>query len=354
MVRRAVRTDGSAWTSGISPVNHEPFLQAEVLSGGKVVRATGDGRWEASFTGRVRKAQRYSAQRAQTEVYEVPRQARSSLVITNCPAVKLLERGAPYPTFEIDRTYHPTRVLSVKMRTDDHGKVPYIWNEKASYLGRTYPDSALKYLPTGDWWKRAIEAKEAVIQGEAAKIDAAHGIRYEGAINNTGFLRLKVNVTKPGRLLVGFDEILVNGKLDFMKRLDCNNVILWDVKEPGVYGFESFEPYTFKFAEVIMLEGEATVENLEMRTYKNPNATRVCMLNDPEERKIFEAARETFAQNAVDVRAGSATAILQARPSISSRGATRSSGRSCATSRSPRSFRISPREWCRCAIRQTT
>ena len=282
-------------------VNHEPFLQAEVLSGGKVVRATGDGRWEASFTGRVRKAQRYSAQRAQTEVYEVPRQARSSLVITNCPAVKLLERGAPYPKFEIDRTYHPTRVLSVKMRTDDHGKVPYIWNEKASYLGRTYPDSALKYLPTGDWWKRAIEAKEAVIQGEAAKIDAAHGIRYEGAINNTGFLRIKVNVTKPGRLLVGFDEILVNGKLDFMKRLDCNNVILWDVKEPGVYGFESFEPYTFKFAEVIMLEGEATVENLEMRTYKNPNATRACTLDDPADRKIFEAARETFAQNAVDV-----------------------------------------------------
>jgi len=52
---------------------------------------------------------------------------------------------------------------------------------------------------------------------------------------------------------------------------------------------------------VIMLEGEATVEKLELRTYKNPNATRACTLKDPADRKIFEAARETFAQNAVDV-----------------------------------------------------
>ena len=54
-------------------VAHEPFLQAEVLSGGKVVRATGDGKWDANFTERVRKTQRYSLQRAQSEVYEVPR-----------------------------------------------------------------------------------------------------------------------------------------------------------------------------------------------------------------------------------------------------------------------------------------
>ena len=50
-------------------IGHEPFLQAEVLSGGKVVRATGDGQWGANFTERVRKAQRYSLQRAQSEVY---------------------------------------------------------------------------------------------------------------------------------------------------------------------------------------------------------------------------------------------------------------------------------------------
>jgi alpha-L-rhamnosidase len=223
-----------------------------------------------------------------------------SLIITNAPSVKLLERGAPYPKFEIDGTYRPTDVLAVSLRTGDIGEPPHLWDEKSSFLGRTYPTATLKYLPSVDWWKRTIEPK-AKFDGEMAKVDAAHGVRYEGAINDTGFLRLKVNVTKPGCLLVGFDEILVDGKLDFLKRFGCNNIVLWDVKEPGEYDFESFEPYTFKFAEVIMLEGEATLEKLEMRTYKNPNATRVCSLKDPADRKIFEAARETFAQNAVDV-----------------------------------------------------
>ncbi|MBQ3288120.1 MAG: hypothetical protein IJH50_01755 [Kiritimatiellae bacterium] len=281
-------------------IGHEPFLQAEVLSGGKVVRATGDGQWNASFTERVRKAQRYSLQRAQSEVYEVPRQLHESLVITNLPSVKLLERGAPYPKFEIDGTYRPTDVLSVTRRTGDLGNAPRLWDEKSSRLGRTYPTDELKYRPAEDWWTRSIEPK-VKFEGGEAKVDASQGVRYEGAINDTGFLRLKVKVAKPGRLLVGFDEILVDGRLNFLKRFRCNNVVLWDVKEPGEYDFESFEPYTFKFAEVIMLEGEATVEKLDVRTYKNPNATRECKLNDPANRKIFEAARETFAQNAVDV-----------------------------------------------------
>ena len=236
-------------------VEHAPFLQAEVVADGKVVRASGDGEWDANFTGRVRKTRRYSLQRAQSEVYEVPRHHSKSLLITNCPPVKLLERGAPYPTFEMDRSYRPTDILSVALRRGDLGEAPNLWGEKTSFLGRTYPDGELKCDPAVDWWKRTITPKAKFKVGETARVDASCGVRYEGAINNTGFLRLKVKVTKPGRLLVGFDEILVDGRLNFLKRFGCNNIVLWDVKEPGEYEFESFEPYAFKFAEVIMLEG---------------------------------------------------------------------------------------------------
>ena len=296
-------------------INHAPFLQAEVVAGGKVVRATGDGQWMAVNTPRVRQVPRYSLQRAQSEVYEVNHlldAARRSvdgwnpvvLEIEKRPPVKLLERGAPYPKFEMDRTYRPTDVLSVKLRTGGLGKEPNFWDEKMSFLGKTYSRDELKYIPAIEWWRREIEAKRKVKvkgEGEEWMVDSSCGVRFAGAINNTGFLRIKVKVTKPGRILLGFDEILVDGKLDFLNRFGCNNIVTWDVKEPGEYTFESFEPYTFKYAEVIMLEGEATVEKLEMRTYKNPNATRACPLTDPADRKIFDAARETFAQNSVDV-----------------------------------------------------
>ena len=292
-------------------IDHEPFLQAEVVSGDNVLRATGDGRWCANLTGRIRRTQRYSAQRAQSEVYEV----QSShgwewwkrcndfgrvLSITNAPRVRLFERGAPYPTFEIDSSYRPTDSLSVKLREGDLGKIPDLWGGKASYLGRTYPSETLKYRPVIDWWKREFLPAGKIEQGPV-KIDAQRAVRYEGKINNTGFLSVKVKVVKPGRIIVAFDEILVGGKLNFLKRFACNNVIMWDVKAPGEYEFESFEAYTFKFAEVMMLEGEAVVESLVMRTYKNPNATKKCMLSDVADVKIFEAARETFAQNALDV-----------------------------------------------------
>ena len=302
--RNSLAIEGVAYnTTTYYIINHAPFLWAEVLAGDKVVRATGDGQWDASFTGRVRKAPRYSLQRAQSEIYEVPfwhDTGWNELKIVKCPPVKLLERGAPYPTFEMDRSYRPTDVLSVRLRTGDLGKEPNFWDQKTSFLGRTYARDEMPHIPALEWWKREIKSKSKV-EGEQWKVDSSRGVRFAGAINNTGFLRVKVKVTKPGRILVGFDEILVGGKLDFLKRFGCNNIVMWDVKEPGEYTFESFEPYTFKYAEVIMLEGEATVERLEMRTYKNPNATRACTLTDPADRKIFEAARETFAQNAVDV-----------------------------------------------------
>lgn len=137
-----------------------------MLSDGKVVRATGDGKWGANFTERVRKTRRYSLQRAQSEVYEVPGHdywewwkrdgvVSKSLLITNCPPVKLLERGAPYPTFEMDRSYRPTDILSVALRRGDLGEAPNLWGEKTSFLGRTYPDGELKCDPAVDWWKRA-------------------------------------------------------------------------------------------------------------------------------------------------------------------------------------------------------
>ena len=302
--RNLLAIEGVAYnTTTYYIINHAPFLWAEVLAGDKVVRATGGGQWNASLTGRVRKAPRYSLQRAQSEIYEVPfwhDTGWNELKIVKCPPVKLLERGAPYPTFEMDRTYHPTDVLSVKLRTGDLGEEPHLWDEKTSFLGKTYPNAELQCNPAIDWWRREIEVKVRG-EGEQWRVNSSCGVRFAGAINNTGFLRVKVKVAKPGRILVGFDEILVNGKLDFLKRFGCNNIVMWDVKEPGEYAFESFEPYTFKYAEVIMLEGEATVERLEMRTYRNPNATRACTLTDPAGRKIFEAARETFAQNAVDV-----------------------------------------------------
>lgn len=282
-------------------VKHPPFLQAELIADGKVLRSTGSGpEWTARETDRVRKTARYSLQRAQSEVYVVASGEKRSLPVVIRPKVGLLERGAPYPKFAIDATYHPVTALSVRVKGGGPGEAPHLWDERTSALGETYPTAEISFSPGTEWWRREISPEAGSGDG-LLKVNAARGVRFEGLINDTGFLRLKVKVSEPGRILVGFDEILVDGKLDFLNRFGCNNVVALDVRKPGVYELETFEAYTFKFAEVIMLEGSAEIEALELRTYKNPNATRPCTLTDATSRRIFEAARETFAQNAVDV-----------------------------------------------------
>ena len=151
--RNRLTIEGVAYnTTTYYIIEHAPFLQAEVIAGGKVVLATGDGWWMAVPTPRIRQVPRYSLQRAQSEVYEVDHlwdAARRNVVgwnpvtleIKKQPPVRLLERGAPYPKFEMDRTYRPTDALSVKLRTGDLGKEPNFWDEKMSFLGRTSPSS---------------------------------------------------------------------------------------------------------------------------------------------------------------------------------------------------------------------
>ena len=73
----------------------------------------------------------------------------------------MLERGAPYPKFEIDGTYRPTDVLAVSLRTGDLGHPPHLWDEKGSFLGPTYPTAELKYHPSVDWMRRRVSATRA-------------------------------------------------------------------------------------------------------------------------------------------------------------------------------------------------
>ena len=80
------------------------------------------------------------------------------------------------------------------------------------------------------------------------------------------------------------------------------NVVVWELKEPGVYSVESFEPYTLRYAEVIACSGTFEIESIYLREYRNPDAKIVKFASsDSALVKIFEAARETYAQNAVDV-----------------------------------------------------
>ena len=226
------------------------FLQAEVVAGGRTVLATPTG-WTATRIARAREGDPYSMQRGfPHESYVVMgAQAKAegvSLGVT--PPVRYLPREVPYPEFKVNTTFEPC---------------------PAKGRGQVY---------------------------------AAKGV-------DTGFAGVKVNVTKPGKVVLEFEERLTDGALDpFRTGYPTNrwhfvvNRVEWDVRTPGEYVLETFEPYTFKYATAYFDGGEGVLSAPYLIQYRNPLPERArYMGSDPELRAIFDAATSTLAQNAVDI-----------------------------------------------------
>ena len=285
------------------------FLQAEILADGKVLAATGGAGFEAAVLGeRVQKAQRYSFQRPFAEIWRLapgfdawhtaPAAAFEKVACAVTGEKALLPRRVPYPAFtERSPIAHVAAGTVEKVAPP---KKP--WKDRSLVnigpkLGG-YPQTELAEIPSLE-----LQAVKNVTTGPATseialKPNTFHTVDF--GVNLTGFLGATLNVRAKTRLFFTFDEILTGNDVDF-KRLGCVNIVLYEL-EPGTYQVESFEPYTLRYLKLIALEGECDVSKLYLREYVNPHAARATFATSDERfNRIFEAARQTFQQNAVDV-----------------------------------------------------
>lgn len=112
----------------------------------------------------------------------------------------------------------------------------------------------------------------------------------------TGFLAVDVESDGEGEFYIVFDEILNDGKWNF-RRSDCNDLFVYACKN-GRWQHLSAEPYTMKYIKVIY-KGKVTVRP-SFVLYEN---TQFDFHYEGDEKivSIIEAAKNTFAQNAVDI-----------------------------------------------------
>ena len=113
----------------------------------------------------------------------------------------------------------------------------------------------------------------------------------------TGFLSVDVEADAEGDFYIVFDEVIDDGKWDF-RRSACNDLFVYHY-EKGRYQHLSAEPYTMKFIKVLC-KGDVKVTP-SMVLYEN-----TCIdykVDEPDQKlaTILEAAKNTFAQNAVDL-----------------------------------------------------
>lgn len=236
----------------------------------------------------------------------------------NCPSYYLLDQ----PSFlqaeiEIDgeivaATGGDFEAYALGQRVADVKKFSF----QRPYTEEYVLDSHYNDWATNKDWKSVIQPEKLVEQGEKALL--ARGVAYPDyrihkselidgknlykfATNSSGFLRVKVKVTKPTKLTLRFDEILGEDGRVMKRRLKWQSYIIYDLQE-GEYELESFEPYTMQYVEVFAEGGEVEIEEISMRDYCNSDCHRAKFESSNEDLNfIFEAARETYRQNALDI-----------------------------------------------------
>jgi alpha-L-rhamnosidase len=96
--------------------------------------------------------------------------------------------------------------------------------------------------------------------------------------------------------------LLTDGDVKTKQRQgDVNNKVGYELA-PGVYDLETFETYTFKYLKIILMEGDCQLEKVYLREFAHPGNPKVAFHSSNFKlNKIFDAAQQTFRQNAVDV-----------------------------------------------------
>lgn len=264
-------------------------LQAEITDGEKVIAATRaeNGDFMARKIPRIRKVSRYSHQRGFNEAYRLPSQATTER-LEKLPLLKLLPRLAPPPDFGYVEKI--TKIGEYAVAHDSNRRVRENWSADGCGTQKGFVRSEQELCVFEELQRYVVTNVMTKTSGRLYMFD-----RLE-----TGFPLVRVSCSKPGRVVMRFAEVLSNGVLDPAR--DCTgNGVIWELSEPGEYDLHAFEPYAFKYVDVIVGDG-ITAESPRMNRFCNPTMTKARYRgDDPVLCSIFEAARNTIAQCSTDI-----------------------------------------------------
>lgn len=274
----------------------KPFLRAEVCDGNSVVAATGaTGEFLARRTNRFQKTPRYSGCRYFTEAYRIGGEESSVEELIERAPVKTLPRRAPYPIYAVKDDFTPCARERFRR---DVGHAVKTWRHiDRVTLGERTPE-----LPQRGFPQKELEVDVNALAQRWVKAESGvDSVLWDGALNRSGFPGVRILCEEPCEMLLVFDECLVDGTIDPI-RLGMSNAAYWKIERPGEYELETFEPYTLRYLRWTCLSGKATLVGRPwLRLIENPEAVRDPVpVGDAELATVFEAARSTYAQNAVD------------------------------------------------------
>lgn len=286
------------------------FLQAEVEADGKIIFATDEKTDCRVFRERYRKVARFSFQRSFTESYrfDLPPQeiingakfAGTKVRAFACK--KYLPRNVAYPDFKAETYRFVEKGRFFKASEDKFGDVRYLTLDSIGIFRR----EELEIAPFDDVYGYGYKKEKCgAFDG---RLHAGEYAVFRYPVSITGFLSSSFRAEEDSVVYVVFEEIDNREEItedqpiavDFWRN-DTLNVISYEVKK-GEFRHISFEPYTARYVKILVVSGSVSAVEEGLVRYENPETKRLVFRCDDEKlNAIVEAARNTLAQNAVDV-----------------------------------------------------
>lgn len=298
-------------------LNQPSFVQAEVLADSRPIAFTSgeSGGFAArALPYRVQKVQRTSFQRPFAEAYQLQPSSTSwqtdpaaefpAESISETEKKNLLPRGVSYPRFTRiqPRTIVSTGATTESPSTRDNYKDRSLTQTGPKLAG--YPQDQLDAVISRDLAGNVTASSTPIHATYNPKdplpLSAEHFAILDLGINLTGFIGATVDCKSSTTLLFAFDEMIRNGDVESL-RLGMVGGIRYDLA-PGSYDLESIEPHNMRYVKLMALEGDCTVTSIVLREYAADDVWEAAFsCSDPRLERIFNAGRQTYRQNSVDI-----------------------------------------------------
>lgn len=295
-------------------VDEPSFIAAEIERKGEVLYSTGSKEFQVSeYSNRIRKTPRYSFQRPFTECYIYD--AYYDLFMTDPDTVltpvetektedkNFIERNVPYCLYTERKV---KEIVSKGILIPDKDR-RHFKDRSLTGIGKElkgFTEKELDASPVNELYAYKTQIMEDGGYGmESVSLGINCCCIYDMGRNNTGYIRLSLTAEHDTVIYAVFNEILPDGVCPDPGKDSCQNVIKWAIQGGRTYDFVSFEPYTFRYIQIISMYAPTLVTNVSLYEECHPETALTNIRKMPTEnlQKIYDAAAETFRQNATDI-----------------------------------------------------
>jgi alpha-L-rhamnosidase len=285
-------------------LNQPSFICAEITSKGNVIAYTDEactGFIPYVYTDRIEKVQRYSFQRAFTEAYRLGGKELPIAKLSVYKEKSFIERDIPYG----DYTHlYPS---------DKIEKGHFTYSDKERYYNSReicgISDIFFGYRP---------EELEFASHINVGKMDftptdlncalsfpltlkSENYIDLDMKKNYTGLISIELECLSDGILYLLFDEIKNDGILNPF-RLGCSNIVSLCCSK-GSYSLVTEEAYVMQYLRLCASGGDFIIKDVHLIEIAFPESkiSARFISDDTEMKKIYDAAKESFKANTVDI-----------------------------------------------------